>query len=112
MDYAGIVIPVIAVIAGLLIGLAIRKGAVTFGLLIVVGVIVWYVGFYYVPDVSPMTMYATVSGYLTTHASIMESYITSLLPIGSIGALSLVGILFLVALGIGIWKGKPTTRIS
>lgn len=112
MDYTGIVIPVIAIIVGLLIGLAIRKSAVTFGLLVVAGAIVWYVGYYLVPSVSPSTMYATVSGYLTAHASIMESNVTSMVPIGSIGALSLVGILFLIALAIGLWKGKPSKRIS
>ncbi len=112
MDYAGIVIPIMAIIVGLLLGLAIRKGAATFGLLLVVGVIVWYVGYYFVPSVSPSTMYATVSSYLTVHASIMESYVATLLPIGSIGALALVGILFLVALSIGLWKGKPSKRVS
>jgi hypothetical protein len=112
MDYAGIVIPVIAVIVGLLMGYAIRRGALTFGILLVVGLIIWYVSYYFIPSVSPTTMYATVSGYLATHVSIMESYVTSIIPIGSIGALSLVGILFLVALSIGLWKGKSTKRVS
>ncbi len=112
MNYVGIVIPIIAIIVGLLLGLAIRKGAVTFGLLLVIGLIVWYVGFYLVPGVSPSTMYATVSSYLTAHASILESYVKTLLPIGSLGALALVSILFLVAFSIGLWKGKPSKRVS
>lgn len=101
IDLSGIVILVLAFIDGLLFGLAVKKGVVSFVLLIVAFILSGYVGFAFVPQVSVTHLWNTAVTYVTNHITT----ITSFLPIGNIGSLSLIVVLFLVGLAVGIWKG-------
>lgn len=101
MDYSGLIIPILAFIDGLLFGLAIKKGVVSFVLFLVALVVSGYVGFSFIPDISVTSLVSSVVSYVTTHIQA----VTSLIPIGSTGAISLVVVLFLVGLGVGLWKG-------
>lgn len=101
MDYTGLIVPILALVDGLLFGLAIKKGVVSFVLLVVAFVVSGYVGFSFVPKVSITSIVSKVVSYITTNAQALSS----LVPIGSTGALSLLVVLFVVGLGVGIWKG-------
>lgn len=101
MDYSGLVIPILALVDGLLFGLAIKKGVVSFVLLLVALVVSGYVGFSFIPNVSVTSLMNTVVSYVTNHIQSL----TALIPIGSTGAISLVAVLFVIGLGVGIWKG-------
>ncbi len=101
MDYSGLVIPILALVDGLLFGLAIKKGLVSFVLLLVAFVVSGYVGFSFIPKISVTSLLNSVVSYVTNHIQAM----TALIPIGSTGAISLVVVLFVVGLGVGIWKG-------
>ncbi|MCL6090037.1 MAG: hypothetical protein M1393_03240 [Candidatus Thermoplasmatota archaeon] len=101
MDYSGLVIPILALVDGLLFGLAVKKGVVSFVLLVVAIVVSGYVGFSFIPQVSVTSLINSVVSYTTTHLQLL----TTLIPIGNTGAVSLVVVLFVVGLGVGIWKG-------
>ncbi len=102
LDYSGIVILVLAFVDGLLFGLAVKKGVVSFVLLLVAIVISAYAGFSFVPNISLGNLWNnTILPYITNHLT----SVSSLIPIGGIGSLSLVIVLFIIGLGIGIWKG-------
>lgn len=101
MDYTGLIIPVLAFVDGLLFGLAIKKGVISFVLLVVALIVSGYVGFSFIPNISVTSLVSTATSYISTH---IQS-VVSLIPIGSTGAISLVAVLFFVGLGIGLWKG-------
>lgn len=101
MDYSGLIIPILALVDGLLFGLAIKKGIVSFVLLLVAIVVSGYVGFSFIPKISVTSLLNTVVSYITNHIQAL----TSIVPIGNTGAISLVVVLFVVGLGVGIWKG-------
>ncbi len=101
MDLNGIVILVLAFVDGLLFGLAVKKGVVSFVLLIVAIILSGYVGLSFIPKLSVTHLWNVATSYVTNHIA----SITSLIPIGNIGSLSLIGVLFIVGLAIGIWKG-------
>lgn len=101
MDYSGLIIPILALVDGLLFGLAVKKGVVSFVLLIVAFVVSGYVGFSFVPKVSITSLLNSVVNYVTNN---LQS-VSSMIPIGNTGALSLIVVLFVVGLGVGIWKG-------
>lgn len=101
MDYSGLVIPILAFVDGLLFGLAIKKGVVSFVLLLVAIVVSGYVGFSFIPQISVTSLLNSVISYITNHIQAL----TSLIPIGNTGAISLVAVLFVIGLGLGIWKG-------
>lgn len=100
-DLSGIIVLVLSFIDGLLFGLAIKKGVVSFILLIIAFVVSGYVGLSFIPKISVSNLLTTVVNYIQTN---LHS-ITSLIPIGSIGSASLIVVLFAIGLGVGIWKG-------
>ena len=101
MDYTGLIIPVMAFVDGLLFGLAIKKGVISFVLLVVALIVSGYVGFSFIPNISVTSLVSAATSYITAH---IQS-VVSLIPIGSTGAISFVAVLFFVGLGIGLWKG-------
>lgn len=100
-DLSGIIVLVLGFVDGLLFGLAIKKGIVSFVLLVIAFIISGYVGLSFIPKVSITNLFSTITSYVTTNLHT----IASLIPIGNIGSLSLLVVLFAVGLGIGIWKG-------
>lgn len=100
-DLNGIIVLVLALVDGLLFGLAIKKGIVSFILLIIAFIISGYIGLSFIPKISVSNLLSTVVSYVQAN---LQS-ITSLIPIGSIGSVSLLVVLFALGLGIGIWKG-------
>lgn len=100
-DVSGIILLVLGFVDGLLFGLAIKKGIVSFVLLIIAFIISGYVGILSLPSVSFSNLLAKVGNYILVNMN----NITSLIPIGNYGSLSLLIVLFIVGLGIGIWKG-------
>jgi accessory gene regulator protein AgrB len=101
MDYSGFIIPLLAFVDGLLFGLAIKKGIVSFVLLLVAFVVSSYLGFTVISNHTITTAFNFITTFVSSH---IQS-VTSLIPIGSAGAISLVAVLFIIGLGIGIWKG-------
>ena len=101
MDYSGFVIPILALVDGLLFGLAIKKGVMSFILLVVAIIVSGYVGFSFIPQISVTSLLNSAVSYMSIH---LQS-LTALIPIGNTGAISLVVVLFVVGLGVGVWKG-------
>ncbi len=101
MDYSGLIIPILAFVDGLLFGLAIKKGIVSFVLLLVAFVVSSYLGFTIISNQTVTHAINFITSFVSTH---IQS-VSSLIPIGSAGAISLVAVLFIIGLGIGIWKG-------
>ncbi len=101
MDYTGLIVPILAIVDGLLFGLAIKKGVVSFVLLLIAFVVSGYIGFSFVPNIPISSLINTIISYVTTSAHSLSA----LIPIGNIGSISLLVVLFLVGLGVGIWKG-------
>lgn len=101
MDYTGLIVPILAIVDGLLFGLAIKKGVVSFVLLLIAFVISGYIGFAFIPNIPVTSLMNTVIHYVTTNAQSLSSIV----PIGNLGSISLLVVLFFVGLGVGIWKG-------
>lgn len=101
MDYTGLIVPILALVDGLLFGLAIKKGVVSFVLLIVAFVVSGYVGLSFIPNVSITSIVSKATSYLITNVQALST----LIPIGNTGAISLITVLFVLGLGVGIWKG-------
>ena len=101
MDISGYVILIIALIDGLLFGLAIKKGIVSAILLIIAFVLAAYAGLSFVPKIS----LSEISSYVTKFILDGIDKAPGLLSLGHAGAITLVTVLFLVGLGVGIWKG-------
>lgn len=101
MDYTGLIVPILALVDGLLFGLAIKKGVVSFVLLLVAFVVSGYIGFSFIPSVPVTSLMNTIVNYITTNAQSLST----LIPIGNVGSISLIVVLFFVGLGVGIWKG-------
>lgn len=100
-DLSGIVLLILAFVDGLLFGLAVKKGIVSFVLLIVAFILSGYVGLSFIPKISLSNLVTKAVSYIVTN---LQS-IASLVPIGNAGSLSLLVVLFVVGVGIGIWKG-------
>lgn len=101
VDISGVVLLVLAFVDGLLFGLAVKKGIVSFVLLIVAFILSSYVGLSFVPQISISNLLSKAVSYIITN---LQS-IASIIPIGNAGSLSLLVVLFVVGLGVGIWKG-------
>lgn len=101
MDYSGFIIPILAIIDGLLFGLAIKKGIVSFILLLVAFVISGYIGFTNSFKMPVSDIFSRIVSFVENNAH----GLATLVPIGSTGAVSLLVVLFVIGLGIGIWKG-------
>lgn len=101
MDYTGLILPILAIVDGLLFGLAIKKGVVSFVLLFIAFVISGYIGFSFVPNIPITSIMNTLVNYITTSAQSLSTVV----PIGNLGSISLLVVLFFVGLGVGIWKG-------
>ncbi len=101
MDLSGIVLLVLAFVDGLLFGLAVKKGIVSFVLLIIAFIISGYVGLSFVPKISITNLLSKATTYIVTN---LQS-IASIIPIGNTGSLSLLVVLFAVGVGLGVWKG-------
>jgi hypothetical protein len=101
MEISGYILLAIALIDGLLFGLAIKKGIVSAILLVIALVLASYVGLAFLPKIS----FAKVYGYVSTFFFDNISKMPGLLSLGHVGAITLVLVLFLVGLGIGVWKG-------
>jgi hypothetical protein len=95
-DYTTILDFVLTFVAGLLFGLAIKKGAIAFLLTIIGFLIASYVGLTFVPKIS-------LSYEINRFISLATTYVKDV-QVGAIG-LSTTVILFLIGLAIGIWKG-------
>lgn len=100
-DLSGLIVLVLSFVDGLLFGLAIKKGIVSFVLLIVAFILSGYVGLSFVPKISAQHLFTSAVAYVEKN---LHS-ISSLIPIGNAGSLSLIVVLFAVGLGIGVWKG-------
>lgn len=96
IDYTSIADYVLTFVAGLLFGLAVKKGLTAFVLAIVGFVIAGYVGLTFVPKIS-------FSYELTKFLSLALSYVQTV-QFGAV-AVSLTVVLFLVGIAIGLWKG-------
>jgi hypothetical protein len=83
-------------VAGLLFGLAIKKGAVAFVLALVGFIIAGYVGLTFIPKVSLTYEFHKIIGLLSAYVGEFQ--------FGAL-ALTLSVIIFLAGLAIGIWKG-------
>lgn len=91
-----------SLVDGLLFGLAIKKGILSFVLLIIAMFIAAYVGFAFVPPhVSISSLASSVMPYVKQYVG----EVTKSLSLGFGGSLSLTVVLFLIGLGIGLWKG-------
>ncbi|ARD85094.1 hypothetical protein [Ferroplasma acidiphilum] len=101
MDVSGYIILAIALIDGLLFGLAIKKGIVSAILLIIAFVLASYAGLSFVPNVS----FSKVYTYAKTFFIDNISKAPGLVSLGHVGSVTLVLVLFLIGLGVGIWKG-------
>lgn len=101
MDISGYILILIAFIDGLLFGLAIKKGIVSVILLIVAFVLASYAGLAFIPKISLRTIWTDVSGFLISNID----KVPGLVSLGHVGAITIVTVLFLVGLGVGIWKG-------
>lgn len=101
IDYSSLTLLVLGFVDGLLFGLAIKKGLVSFVLLVVAFLISGYVGFSFVPKISLSNLISTASSYAMSHLG----QLGTLTHIGTAGSLSLLVILFAVGLAVGIWKG-------
>ncbi|MEM0139063.1 MAG: hypothetical protein QXZ44_00395 [Ferroplasma sp.] len=97
----GYVILIIALIDGLLFGLAIKKALVSIILVIIALVLAAYAGLSFVPKVSASAILSDIESYMADNIT----KIPGLLHLGGIGSLTLVSVLFIVGLGLGIWKG-------
>jgi|GEM_PF-2990575 hypothetical protein len=87
---------VLTFVAGLLFGLAIKKGAVAFVLALVGFIIAGYVGLTFIPKVSLTYEFHKIIGLLSAYVGEFQ--------FGAL-ALTLSVIIFLAGLAIGIWKG-------
>lgn len=94
--YTSIIDFILTFAAGLLFGLAIKRGITAFVLAIVGFVIAIYVGLTFVPKIS-------FSYEVTKFLSLATAYVKDV-QLGAI-ALSLTVVLFLIGLAIGLWKG-------
>ena len=101
MDYTGLIVPILALVDGLLFGLAIKKGVMSFILLLIAFVISGYIGLSFVPNIPVASLWNKVVSYITTNAQSLSTII----PIGNIGSISLIFVLFILGLAVGIWKG-------
>lgn len=101
MDYTGLIVPILALVDGLLFGLAIKKGVMSFILLVIAFVISGYIGLSFVPNIPVTSLWSKAVSYVTTNAQSLSAII----PIGNIGSISLIFVLFIVGLAVGIWKG-------
>lgn len=101
MDYTGLIVPILALVDGLLFGLSIKKGVVSFVLLVIAFVVSGYIGFSFIPNIPITSLMNTVINYITTNAQSLSTIV----PIGNVGSISLLVVLFFVGLGVGIWKG-------
>ncbi len=97
----GYILLIIALIDGLLFGLAIKKALVSAILIIIALVLATYAGLSFIPKIS----YSKVMSDISTYVSANITKLPGLLHIGGAGSLTLIVVLFLVGLGIGIWKG-------
>ncbi len=97
----GYIILILAFIDGLFFGLAIKKGISSFVLLIIAIFIAGYAGFAFLPKLSFSAILSHVKSFIFANIDKLPS----ILPIGKIGSLSIILVLFLIGLGIGIWKG-------
>ena len=96
IDWTTIMDFVLTFVAGLLFGLAIKKGVVAFVLAIVGFVIAGYVGLTFIPKIS-------LSYEISKFIALALEYFKDA-QIGTL-AVSLTVILFLIGLVIGLWKG-------
>ncbi|WP_287951068.1 hypothetical protein [Acidiplasma sp.] len=101
MDISGYILLAIALIDGLLFGLAIKKGIVSAILLIIAFVLAGYVGLSFIPNISTSKAISYATKFF--YANINKA--PGLLSLGHVGAVTIVLVLFLIGLGIGIWKG-------
>ncbi len=94
--YTNILDFVLTFVAGLLFGLAIKKGTTAFILAIVGFVIASYVGLTFIPKIS-------LTYELNKFIAVLAAYVKEF----QLGAftMSLTVILFLIGLAIGLWKG-------
>ncbi|GGM79181.1 hypothetical protein GCM10007108_16760 [Thermogymnomonas acidicola] len=101
VEISGFLLLIVALVDGLLFGLAIKKGILSFVLLIIAMFIAAYVGFAFVPHVSISSLASSVMPYVKQYVG----EVTKSLSLGFGGSLSLTVVLFLIGLGIGLWKG-------
>lgn len=86
---------------GLLIGIAAKKGIVAMILLLIAVVLSAYLGIAYLKSLSA----STIETWIVSHSSLLTQSIEGVLPIGSIGSISLSIVLFVVGIAVGLWKG-------
>ena len=94
--YTNILDFVLTFVAGLLFGLAIKKGATAFILAIVGFVIASYVGLTFIPKIS-------LTYELNKFIAVLAAYVKEFQLVAF--TMSLTVILFLIGLAIGLWKG-------
>ncbi len=97
----GIIFLIVALIDGLLFGIAIKKGVTSFILIIIALIISSYIGLSFVPHLSITDMSSKLLPYIKEYGA----QITSDISLGLSGSLSLTIVLFIIGLGVGIWKG-------
>jgi hypothetical protein len=101
MDVSGYILLAIALIDGLLFGLAIKKGIVSAILLIIAFVLASYAGLSFIPHISASAALTDAKTFFYDNISKAPG----LVGLGHIGSVTLVLVLFLIGLGVGIWKG-------
>jgi hypothetical protein len=101
MEISGYILLIIALIDGLLFGLAIKKGIVSAILLIIAFVLASYAELSFIPHMSASDVYHDASTFFYDNISKAPG----LLSLGHVGSVTLVLVLFLIGLGVGIWKG-------
>ncbi len=92
---------VLIFVDGVLIGLAAKKGIVAMILLLIAVVLSAFLGIAYLKSLSA----STIEAWIVSHSSLLTKSIEGLLPIGTIGSVSLSIILFVVGMVLGFWRG-------
>ncbi|MGC8969951.1 MAG: hypothetical protein ACP5ID_06425 [Conexivisphaera sp.] len=90
--YDSLILVILSFVDGLLLGLAIKKGIVSFVLLVVALALGSYIGFS-IPGLSASALIAKAASVLASWASSAPALFSG------------VSILFIVGLAVGIWKG-------
>ncbi|KQB34762.1 MULTISPECIES: hypothetical protein [Acidiplasma] len=101
MVISGYILLILAFIDGLFFGLAIKKGIASAILIIIAFIIAWYAGFAFVPKLSPSQIGSSISSFVSSHIAMVPK----LLGLTHSVSFSIVLVLFIIGLGIGIWKG-------
>jgi hypothetical protein len=100
-DLSPTLILALTFVVGLLLGLAIKKGAVALILGLVAIFLASYIGFSLAPNYSVQDILNKIG----SHTSIVVNEVQKLISIGYDASLTITIVLFAIGLLIGLWKG-------